>query len=231
MLAAVRGLPESLSETAARNSPRRGSTNWRALTATLAPLLALAFAGQFVLTMFEGTLALFAQAKFDFGPQDVGYGFMVCGLVMTVFQVGAVGFLAGKVSEMMQIGAGFGLVGAGVTLLAAAESRFLVFTLIALLSLGMALILPNLSAVISKRGGDQQAGASLGIQNAANSLGQAGGPVLGGGAFHLANRRCVFVCGSIVSGSRFGDRLDIDGSPACSAPRKGSEEMKVRLFP
>jgi DHA1 family multidrug resistance protein-like MFS transporter len=182
-LAAVRALPESLPETAARNNPQRRSTNWRALTATLAPLLALAFAGQFVLTMFEGTFALFAQAKFDFGPQDVGYGFMVCGLVMTVFQVGAVGFLAGKVSEMMQIGAGFGLVGAGVILLAAAETRFLVFTFIALLSLGMALILPNLSAVISKRGGDQQAGASLGIQNAANSLGQAGGPVLGGALF------------------------------------------------
>ena len=47
----------------------------------------------------------------------------------------------------------------------------------------MALILPNLSAVISRRGGDQQAGASLGIQNAANSLGQAGGPVLGGALF------------------------------------------------
>jgi len=47
----------------------------------------------------------------------------------------------------------------------------------------MALIAPNLAALISKRGGDQQAGASLGVQNAANSLGQAGGPLLGGVLF------------------------------------------------
>jgi hypothetical protein len=73
-------------------------------------LLALTLAGQFALTMFEGTFALYAKAKFDYGPVEVGYIFVVCGLVMTVFQ----------------------------------------------------------------------AGASLGVQNAANSLGQAGGPLLGG---------------------------------------------------
>ena len=133
--------------------------------------------------MFEGTFALFAQAKFDFGPAEVGYVFVVCGLVMTVFQAGAVGFLAGKISEMIQIGAGFALMGAGIALLATAQTKFFVFAFVALLSLGMAFIAPNLSALISKRGGEQQAGASLGIQNAANSIGQAGGPLLGGVLF------------------------------------------------
>jgi DHA1 family multidrug resistance protein-like MFS transporter len=47
----------------------------------------------------------------------------------------------------------------------------------------MAFIAPNLSALVSKRGGEQQAGASLGVQNAANSLGQAVGPLLGGVLF------------------------------------------------
>jgi DHA1 family multidrug resistance protein-like MFS transporter len=47
----------------------------------------------------------------------------------------------------------------------------------------MALIAPNVSALVSKRGGEQQAGASLGVQNAANSFGQAGGPLLGGVLF------------------------------------------------
>ena len=133
--------------------------------------------------MFEGTFALFAQAKFDFGPAEVGYVFMVCGLVMTVFQAGAVGLLAGKVSEMIQIGVGFALMGTGIALLAVAQTKPLIFAFVALLSLGMALITPNLAALVSNRGGDQQAGASLGIQNAANNLGQAGGPLLGGMLF------------------------------------------------
>jgi len=102
--------------------------------------------------------------------------------VMTVFQAGAVGFLAGKVGEMIQIGTGFGLMGTGIALLAMARTKVFVFAFVAVLGLGMAFIAPNLAALISKRGG-QQAGTALGIQNAANSLGQAGGPLLGGVLF------------------------------------------------
>ena len=189
LLAAWRWLPESMPKTSAKNTnPVKDAgevakTDWRTLIKTLSPLLALAFAGQFALTMFEGTFALYAQAKFKYGPVEVGYIFVVCGLVMTVFQAGAVGFLAGRISEIYQIGAGLGLMGAGIALLATAQTTFFVFVFVALLALGMAFIAPNLAALISKRGGEQQAGASLGIQNAANSLGQAAGPLLGGVLF------------------------------------------------
>lgn len=189
LLAASRWLPESLPKTLgqdtnpAKNTSKDAKTDGRTLVKTLFPLLALTLAGQFALTMFEGTFALFAQAKFDFGPAEVGYVFVVCGLVMTIFQAGAVGFLAGKISELIQIGVGFALMGTGIALLATAQSKFLVFAFVALLSLGMAFIAPNLSALVSKRGGERQAGASLGIQNAANSLGQSVGPLLGGALF------------------------------------------------
>ena len=42
----------------------------------------------------------------------------------------------------------------------------------------MALISPNLTALIS-RWGAERAGTALGLQTAANSLGQAGGPIVG----------------------------------------------------
>ena len=183
LLAALRWLPESLPKPSVRDINKDAKTDWLGLVKSLRPLLGLALAGQFALTMFEGTFALYAQAKFDYGPIEVGYIFVVCGLVMTVFQAGAVGFLAGRISEIYQIGAGFGLMGMGIALLATARTRFFVFAFVALLALGMAFIAPNLAALISKRGGEQQAGASLGIQNAANSLGQAGGPLLGGVLF------------------------------------------------
>ncbi len=108
---------------------------------------------------------------------------MVCGLVMTVFQVGAVGFLAGRVREIYRIGAGFGLMGMSLGLLIMARTTFSIFGLVGLLALGMAFVSPNLSALISKRGGSGRVGVALGVQNAANSLGQASGPVLGGALF------------------------------------------------
>jgi DHA1 family multidrug resistance protein-like MFS transporter len=55
--------------------------------------------------------------------------------------------------------------------------------LVGVLALGMALISPNLAALISTRGGSRRAGTALGAQNAANSLGQASGPLVGGALF------------------------------------------------
>ena len=185
--AAWRWLPESLSSLAAqprgRGEDAEPHKSWPTLVRLLAPLLVMTLAGQLALAMFEATFALFAQSKFAFGPSEVGYVFVVCGLVMTLMQTGAVGFLAGRITEMVQIVAGFVMMGVGITLLATAQSIVPVFAFVALLAAGMAFIAPNLSALVSKRGGARQAGSALGIQNSASSLGQAIGPLLGGGLF------------------------------------------------
>jgi len=203
LLAALRWLPESMPKPSVQDTNPANDTSgdakadWRTLLKALSPLLALTLGGQFALTMFEGTFALFVQARFAFGPSEVGYVFVVCGLVMTIFQAGAVGLLAGKISEIIQIGVGFALMGAGLVLLATAQTKFFVVAFVALLSLGMAFIAPNLSALVSKRGGERQAGASLGIQNAANSLGQAGGP-LAGGALFLWQKNAPYLFSGVV---------------------------------
>jgi DHA1 family multidrug resistance protein-like MFS transporter len=183
LFAAMRWLPESLPAHAPRATDEETKTAWRSLARSLGPLLGLALAGQFGLAVFEGTFALYAQAKFNYGPVEVGAVFVVCGFVMTIFQVGVVGFLAGRISEIYQIGAGFGLTGLSLALLVLARTQFFVFALVGLLALGMVFIAPNLAALISKRGGTRRAGAALGVQNAANSLGQASGPLLGGALF------------------------------------------------
>jgi DHA1 family multidrug resistance protein-like MFS transporter len=183
LFAAMRWLPESLAAHAPHAAAEKTETDWRRLVRNLGPLLGLALVGQFGLAIFEATFALYAQAKFNYGPVEVGAAFVVCGLVMSVFQVGAVGFLAGRISEIYQIGAGFGLMGMSLALMAMARTTLSVFTLVGLLALGTAFISPNLAALISKRGGSRRVGAALGIQNAANSLGQASGPLLGGVLF------------------------------------------------
>jgi DHA1 family multidrug resistance protein-like MFS transporter len=183
LFAAWRWLSESRGATAAPVTAAGPKAHWSTSLRPLAPLLALGFAGQGALTMFEGTFALFAKSKFSSGPVEVGYVFVVCGLVMTLAQAGAVGLLSKRVSEMAQVGVGFALMGAGIALLATAQSILFVFAFVALLSLGMALIAPNVFALVSKRGGEARAGASIGVQSAANSLGQAVGPLLAGALF------------------------------------------------
>ena len=142
-------------------------------------LLGLSVAGQFGLAVFEATFALYAQEKLKYGPTQVGAAFMVCGLVMAVFQIIIVSALSGHIAEKLQVAIGFILMGVGITLLSLVRAMPLVLGSIAILALGMAFIGPNLSALISKSGG-RQTGAVLGMQNAANSLGQIGGPLVGG---------------------------------------------------
>lgn len=179
---AILWLPESL-PTQSNNDARVKSTlDWKNLGSTLLVLLALTLAGQFGLSIFEGTFALYAQEKFKFGPVEVGAVFIVCGLVMAVFQVVAVGYLTGRVPAMVQIACGFGLMGTSIVLLLVAPNLQLLLGVVSLLSLGMALISPNLTALISTHGGELK-GAVLGLQNAAISLGQVGGPLLGGFMF------------------------------------------------
>ena len=98
---------------------RSGSAepDWRTLVRCLGPLLGLALVAQFALAMFEATFALHAQAVLNYGPAEVGAVFVVCGLVMAVFQVGASGLLAGRVGEMGQIGMGFALMGTSLAVL------------------------------------------------------------------------------------------------------------------
>ena len=183
LFAGMRWLQESLPTQAPRAVGEETGTEWRKLARSYGPLLGLALIGQFGLAIFEAMFALYAQAKFNYGPVEVGAVFVVCGLVMAVFQVGAVGFLAGRIREIDQIGAGFGLMGTSLALLVMARPRFSVLALVGLLALGMALIAPNLAALISKRSGSRRVGAALGVYNAANSLGQASGPLLGGTLF------------------------------------------------
>lgn len=178
---ALRWLPES-APVAARTLDGAERTNWPELGGKLRSLLGLAAAGQFGLAMFESTFALYAQEKMGYGPKQVGAVFVVCGLVMAVFQVVAVGYLSRHIGAIPQVAVGFGLMGIGILLLLWWHTMPLVLSAVFVLALGMALISPNVAALTARRGGSH-AGAALGLQSAANSLGQVGGPLLGGALF------------------------------------------------
>lgn len=183
LAAAMRWLAESLSVRSPRTTTDETESDWRTLVRSLAPLLGLALAAQFALAMFEATFALHAQAVLQYGPAEVGAVFVVCGLVMAVFQLGASGLLAARVGAMGRIGVGLALMGTGLAVVMMPTRMFAVLAVVGLIALGMALISPNLAALISTRAGSGRVGTALGAQNAANSLGQATGPLLGGALF------------------------------------------------
>ncbi len=151
----------------------------RSIRESYGKLLSLSFLGQFALTLFEGTFALHASREMNFGPAEMGFVFMVCGLVMAGAQISVVGSLIGRFGERTMLSAGFGLMGLGLTLLMTGKTLTFILVYVGIFALGMAVVNPGIAALVSKRAG-KNSGTALGWQNAVNSLGQAGGPVVGG---------------------------------------------------
>lgn len=182
LIAAFRWLPESLPVCSKAASRDLASARWTELARTICPLLSLSMLSQLGLALFETVFALYAQAKLGYGPAQVGIAFMVCGSVMALFQGIAVGYLSGRVKEIAQLAVGFVSMGVGISLLLLVRTEPLVYGAVGLQALGMAFISPNLSALTSKQSGSRT-GTALGLQNAANNLGQVVGPLLGGALF------------------------------------------------
>ena len=147
--------------------------------AGLVRILGLSLAAQLGLALFETSFALFAKQMWRYGPAEVGAAFMVCGLVMSVAQIGAASKTAARIGPWPQIALGFVLVGASLALLVASQSILQVLAMVGMLALGIALVSPNVTSLVTLRSGSG-VGAALGTQTTANGIGQATGAALGG---------------------------------------------------
>jgi DHA1 family multidrug resistance protein-like MFS transporter len=204
LAAATAWLPESLVRSSL--SPDRQEADWRTLLKTLSPLLGLTIAAQFALGLFEATFAFHGRAILGYGPAEIGRVFVVCGLVMALGPLGAMNLLAGRLHELHQIGAGFGLMGVSLMVMMVPRGMLPVLALVGLLALGMALIGPNLSVLISARSDRRGVGTAMGTQTAANSIGQALGPLIGGALFtwdmnapYVLSGSLLIACASLIA--------------------------------
>lgn len=179
LAAARRLLPESrpgmsthaASEQAATTGVAQGRPGLRSL-------LGLVACSQFGLALFEGTFVVYGRDRLALTPGRASAAFMVCGLVMSVLQLVAAGPLARVMSPVSQVAAGLILMGVGIAALAATLDFLVVLAWIGLFASGMALVTPNLAALISLRNG-RRTGTALGMKSAAGNAGQFVGPVVG----------------------------------------------------
>lgn len=159
-------------------------------------LLGTAAAGYLGITIFEATLTLFMQERFRYGPGEVGRIFIVCGVAMVLVQLLGVR-IARRMGELWVVTGGFAVMGAGLLFLVGTGAARVVFVAVGFIGAGMAFIVPGLSSQLSKIGA-RRAGATMGLQNAAQSVGQVGGPMLGGVLFGW-HARAPFALAGVVT--------------------------------
>lgn len=176
-------LPESVTvktNKILRSQPYDSSTTNAAIDSgsPIVICLLLAFIGQFALSLFEGTFVLHAQYVMGFSIQQLSSVFMMCGFVMAVAQGTMVAGAIDRYGTRRILPVGFFCMGGGLVALMVVRELNLILTFVALLAIGMAIIIPAITVLVSSHG-TNRIGRNLGLLTGTNSMGQILGPLLG----------------------------------------------------
>ena len=155
---------------------------WAALGEALAHpavsrLFLLTYLAGFAFTGIESSFGLWGQAKFGWGPREVGVCFAFVGVTAAFTQL----TLTGRLSERFGEGAMLA-VGMGVIMVAAALQPFstaapMTIALMCCIAIGQSVAFPNVGALISRTVDHRRQGQILGLNNAAGSLARITGPL------------------------------------------------------
>jgi MFS transporter, DHA1 family, tetracycline resistance protein len=141
------------------------------------------FLGFFASSAMWSVLGLWGEARFDWGPRDVGLVMACTGVAAAATQ----GLLAGVLVRRLGAAATIcgGLAFAAACLLAMALTPYGLIAAIALIAsvVGHAVWQPAITAVVSRATDPDRQGAILGAGSASGSAARVVGPVLGGALF------------------------------------------------
>ena len=162
-------------------------------------LLTIYFAGYFVFSGMESTLALWGDAALGLGPRDVGLLLAFAGVCMAVVQGGLMGRLARRFGEGRLVLAGNAALIAGFLLVPpSAATPVLLLPAMALLAIGQGIANPSIQSLVSRQVPAASRGGTLGVLQSANSLGRILGPIWAGFAFASIGRDWPFLGGALL---------------------------------
>ncbi len=141
-------------------------------------LLLLSFILQFVVTLFETVFSMYGKDELSFTSNQVGIGFMLCGLVMAVLQPFFATYGERFITSKQQIALGLLLTSLSLIAFPFLNSELYVYVMIVIFAIGGALVTPNLLSAVSLIS-KENTGRNISIQSSTNSIGQILGPILG----------------------------------------------------
>lgn len=148
-------------------------------------LMLLTFLVGFAFTGIESTFGLWSQAKFDWGPREIGIVFAFTGVAAAVTQTFVTGRLSEKYGEGRMLA-----IGMSITAVASASQVFstnmpMVIALMCLTAIGQSVAWPNVAAMISQTADPHRQGQILGLNNATSALARVVGPFCAGLIFPI----------------------------------------------
>ena len=174
---------------------------WKMLFIPVGFGLIAAFIAIFGQTIFSSVFGLYALARFNYGPEQVGAILMAMAFMYALAQGLIVGPLAKRFGEEKVISLGLAGSAAGFALILAAGTFLTIMLAISFFMLLNSLLKPTALAYISRHSDGSQ-GQAMGVAESFMSLGRIAGPLWGGMIFDV-NLLLPFASGIIIFSTAF----------------------------
>ncbi|MDZ5610640.1 MFS transporter, partial [Bacillus pseudomycoides] len=162
------------------------------------------FISSFGLASFESILSLYVEHKFNFSPKEIAGVVSVSSIIGMIGQVFLFEHLTNKIGEIALIGCSLMLAAIFIILMTVANSYVTILLTSLLLFVGFDFIRPSVTTYLSKIAGNQQ-GFVGGMNSMFTSIGNIGGPIVGGTLFDININfpyyfaTIVIICGIVLA--------------------------------
>jgi DHA1 family tetracycline resistance protein-like MFS transporter len=147
----------------------------------------------------EATYGLWTQARFNWGPLEIGAAFGVIGVIGAVCQGIVSGRLARRYGEAATLGGGLVFMGLGLVVQWLSPNWQVAMVGFALVCFGQSICFPNVSALISRAAPAHRQGEMLGLNMSGMALARIGGPILAGVLFSQVSPGSVFALSAALT--------------------------------
>jgi MFS family permease len=171
-----------------RAQPRRGQ--FAALGDAMAHpvlrrLLATTLTAFVAFSAMQATFGLWGQARFGWGPKEVGLIFAASGVLVALSQGLLAGAAARRFGEVATLTSGLALTSVSLFVQAFSPWEWPAVAAMMLTGLGFSICQPSTTSLISRAAKSEHQGAMLGVNAAAGALARITGPIAGGFLFGI----------------------------------------------
>jgi MFS family permease len=155
-------------------------------------IVVIGFAG------IEATYGLWTEARFGWGPRQIGMAFMLVGLAGAFFQGVITGRLARRFGEARVLAAGLVFMFIGISTQGLSPNWQVAVLGFLFVCFGQSICFPNVSALISRAAPPDRQGEMLGLNTSCMALGRIAGPLAAGQAFSLIQPGAPFAMSALL---------------------------------
>jgi DHA1 family tetracycline resistance protein-like MFS transporter len=161
-------------------------------------LMLVTFLVGFAFTGVESIFGLWAQARYGWGPREIGWAFMFVGVASAITQLGLTAPLSEKFGQATMLAIGMAITVICLALQPLSTSGAMTIALMSLSAVGQSVAWPNVSALISETADPHRQGQILGLNNATGALARVVGPLCASVSFDQVTIHGPFIQGALA---------------------------------